>query len=104
MKTLVIDDYRTHWKFGSNTEVTYVRNVFDAYVLLTTEKWDAVWWDHDMGIENGDTTYPLACFIMMNPSLIKGNPEMYVHSWNPVGASNLVKTLTARWTTMRVNL
>lgn len=98
VKRLVIDDYRT---FGFDAE--YRRDVFSAYKAIVDEgPWDEIYWDHDMGMWQGDTTIALARFLAVNPDLVGGNPLMYVHSSNPVGAMNLLNTLSDIWETKRV--
>lgn len=61
-------------------------------------KWDAIWWDHDLG--GDDTSYPVALMLaemifheVITPDLI---PICVIHTANPVGREHL-KMLFKRW-------
>lgn len=66
--------------------------------------WDEVWFDHDLG-QKGDArkvmTYLEERRQSGNPVLIEA---VYVHSMNPVGASELVAGLSKMYPTRRVPL
>jgi CheY-like chemotaxis protein len=74
--------------------VEHVYSAHDAIELLDThEVFDEVWLDHDLGTpETGQT---VAVHIANMPE--EKRPEyVVVHSANPVGADNMVKTLLGK--------
>ena len=101
---IVIDDERT---FKSHEDILYLRTPKDALAYLADwwtvnmnrpmgapPKWiDALWLDHDLGSEGGDTqdVIPVVSFLYqlsrMGELPIR---DIFVHSQNSVGASNLM--------------
>ena len=106
-RILVIDDERIFPAFhhDGNT-VVYARTSAEAIALLDDDHdtWDEVWFDHDLG-PRGDArkvmTYLEERRQSGNPVLIEA---IYVHSMNPVGASELVSGLSKMYPTRRVPL
>lgn len=87
MKRLVIDDNRTF-----DLEADHARTVIDALIALDKVKYDEVYWDHDLGKENGGDTQQIANYLVAK----RWNPDcrMIVHTANPVGRTNLIDTLS----------
>lgn len=87
MRRLVIDDNRTF-----DFEADHARTVIEALILLDKGKYDEIWWDHDLGQENGGDTIGIANYLVQK----RWDPEckMIVHTANPVGRVNLVAILS----------
>lgn len=91
VKRLVIDDNRTF-----SFEADHARNVIDALIALDRVKYEEIYWDYDLGTDNGGDTWQIANYLVSK----RWNPEcrMIVHSANPVGRGNLVSTLGRLYT------
>jgi DNA-binding response OmpR family regulator len=68
----------------------------DAIEWLSTEKYDIVFLDHDLGggayLESGPGTgYEVAQYIASDSKY--NEVPIIIHSWNPVGAENMKKLI-----------
>lgn len=100
-KVLVLDDDLTrHKKFKQKligNEVIHVTNAEEAIFYLKNEEvFDVVFLDHDLGgkqnvISGKETGYEVACWIRDNPE--KRPNQIVIHSFNPVGAKNMMEVL-----------
>jgi hypothetical protein len=91
MNRLVIDDLRTHVDGG-----THARTSAEGLVIVT-QQWDEIWLDHDLGPDDDimtvvDVLCRAAFEGMPYCTHLKRTP-MFVHSQNPVGAANVVRSL-----------
>lgn len=103
MKTvLLIDDLRV-FRDTPDAELHIARTSEEALNLLYSDPnkhWDEVWFDHDLGMQNGkdDTTMRVADFFAEQSFF--GNPisvdKILIHTSNPVGKKNIALTLE-RW-------
>ena len=102
MKCLVLDDdAMRHRLFGRNFtahEMTYVFTAEAAIEALQQNTYDAIFLDHDLGDRvyvdsHGPekTGYTVAKWIAEHPN--RKPAQIYVHSLNPVGASNIQAVL-----------
>lgn len=98
---VIVDDERT---FDTDLPVVYLRSADEA--LLWFARWitdyysavsgaesriTEVWFDHDLG--DGDDALVVAKFLAAVDWAQEGIDVVFVHSQNPVGASNIVDTL-----------
>jgi CheY-like chemotaxis protein len=70
-------------------EVVITDRIEKAITLLKSEKWDAIFMDHDLGYRK--TGYDLAKWMAMNPEFIP--TRVYCHSYNPGGIKNIIETI-----------
>lgn len=102
MKILILDDdIERHRQFQKNFghhDLTQVSTVEEAIRFLKTNKFDAVFLDHDLGghsnVKSGGkepTGYDVALFMKENPQYMP--KEVYIHSMNPAGAKNIKQVL-----------
>jgi CheY-like chemotaxis protein len=100
MKIFILEDDQTRVvgfkeMFG-NHELTITEFVKEAKQLLTDNKYDVLFFDHDLGgeqmlkSEDENTGYQVA--LMVNDTINSDTPAL-VHSWNPDGAKNIAKAL-----------
>lgn len=86
---LWIDDVRlppTGWFWAKNSEV--------ALQLLSTDQFDEISFDHDLG--GDDTAYPVATWIEEQAYHGKINKMIwYVHSANPIGRERIKRAMQA---------
>lgn len=95
MTTLLIDDLRNFRDDPPN--VVIARTSEEAIDLLSSQIFDDVWWDHDLGED--DTTQKVADWLLyqaITSHKIKID-TCFIHTSNPVGAVNLKTTLTSRF-------
>jgi len=91
VKRLVIDDNRTF-----DFEADHARTVIDALIALDKVKYEEIWWDHDLGTENGGDTIGIANYLVSKRWNL--DCKMIVHTANPVGRANLVAILGRLYT------
>jgi CheY-like chemotaxis protein len=100
MRVLVLDDDETRLKqFRQNLighVVECVKTAREAISKLESEKWDCFFTDHDLGgkifVPSGPGTgYEVAQWLEQNPD--KQPKEIYIHSFNAVGAKNIQAVL-----------
>jgi hypothetical protein len=88
VKRLVIDDERT---LIGNPPATYARNVWDGGKLLSSEHWDQVFLDNDLGL--GGEVYVLVDEIermYITDGIVLDVDEFIIHTANPVARSRMV--------------
>lgn len=105
---VLIDDERDFIKpmpdaviFRNSTEALDWLNSLDG-----TETIDQIWWDHDLGIVNGeiDSTIPILrwfeekCFFGEAPEI----GQMIVHTSNNVGGREIFESMNRYYRTVRV--
>ena len=100
VKRLIIDDMREFVGEKPGDETRTARTVNEARFFLSQESFDEVWWDYDMGGKS--TTYQLAKDIIRGKQYVNGHPLMIVHTGNPVGREDLIKTLETFFTVEEV--
>jgi len=96
MKVLVLDDDHSRLaafrrKFIGH-DVTCVETASGAIESLFTNRFDAVFLDHDLGGEimvdsKEGTGYEVALWLQANPDYAP--EQIFIHSFNPVGAANM---------------
>lgn len=96
MKILLIDDLRN---FVDNREATIARNSRDALEILSNDNdWDEIWFDHDLGIVDGAIDSVMSVVDFMSGQAFMDAPvnvgTVYVHTSNPVGAKQIMSSLT----------
>ncbi len=92
MKILVVDDERTFTFKREGIEVDHARSSEEAIKKLTENRYMSIWLDHDLGRD--DTGMKVAEFLRDNRKMSTiRNVPIYVHSMNPVGSQNMVKTM-----------
>lgn len=97
MRILIIDDLRI-LATPAGAEVVYARNLSQARAALRDGRWDQVWFDHDLGVVDGqvEETQQIADEI---EAAARGaaDPvdigETFVHTDNIVGRPRLVAAL-----------
>lgn len=100
MKILILEDDLARQEFFKvnlekhNLTITDSSKV--AIEKLSSEKWDILFLDHDLGgqvhVESGENTgYEVAKFLEENEKFMP--PNIIVHSLNPVGAKNIINAL-----------
>jgi CheY-like chemotaxis protein len=99
MKILILEDetYRQDIfaKRLDGTDFTIVFTAEDCISLLEQQKWDILFLDHDLDIEqpiiNPGTGYEVACWLESHPDY---KPDsIVIHSLNPIGASKMLAAL-----------
>jgi CheY-like chemotaxis protein len=100
MKILILDDDQVrHDMFRvkyAGHEVVSVLEAKDAIKKLNEEQFDAVFLDHDLGgavyVTSGEGTgYEVAVWLSENRE--KQPKQIIIHSFNPVGAANMMGVL-----------
>lgn len=92
-RILIIDDERIFPTFHEGNEVHYARTSDEAIAMLDDEHdiWDEVWFDHDLG--PGDDAMKVYNYMARcawtGTRWYESIKRAYVHSMNPVGATNL---------------
>lgn len=103
MKILILDDdenrhrlFKKH--FTPLHQLTHVITAREAIHYLQHDNFDAIFLDHDLGghafvDSNGpeETGYTVALWLRDHPNRCPKN--VYIHSMNPIGASNIQSVL-----------
>jgi CheY-like chemotaxis protein len=105
MKILILEDNKErHAHFRKNLaqhELLIVERSLECIAALQTEYWDCVFLDHDLGGEEmvpsgRNTGYEVAQFLADH--IYRKPPKVIVHSFNTVGATNMVSLVHgSRW-------
>jgi hypothetical protein len=79
-----------------NHNVVIVSTALGAIGQLEHRSWDQLYLDHDLGgqvmVESGPGTgYEVAKWLEAHPDRMP--PEVFVHSFNPVGANNIIAAI-----------
>jgi CheY-like chemotaxis protein len=96
MDILILEDDRNRQRIfierliGTNAVI--VETVEAAIDLLSSQDWDYLFLDHDLGGEQmvpsgPGTGYEVAKWLAENPS--RQPPNIIIHSYNPAGAQNM---------------
>jgi len=99
MKILFLDDMKERHDYFQEScidqDITHVWTSKEAIDKLKTDKFDAIFLDHDLGGEVYQksirgTGCEVAEFIARNDV---GTPDIVLHSWNPEGVKNMKNIL-----------
>ena len=100
MKILILEDNLSRQEFFKVNLEKHNLTITDSSKVtiekLSTEKWDILFLDHDLGgqvhVESGENTgYEVAKFLEQNKKFMPLN--IIVHSLNVVGAKNIINAL-----------
>ncbi len=85
----------------SSHNAIYCDNAKDALTILSENKFDVIFLDHDLGglvyvdSEDPNTGFQVAKNISSDVEKYK-NVKIIIHSWNPVGAINMFNVLVEK--------
>jgi len=86
-------------KYGSHFVLYHVYTAQEAIKLLQMMSFNYIFLDHDLGgqiyVQSGDGTgYEVALWLMNNKYIeLNTNVQVFIHSYNPVGAQNMKNVL-----------
>lgn len=92
---LYLDDVRNPNRLYGDNYFVWVKTYKEAIQLLKTGQVESISLDHDLGYTDPNHTgYDVACWI---EAAVRNSeiplPEMYCHSWNPVGKDKILATI-----------
>lgn len=101
MKILVVDDERTLTKlegsgfYVGKNEVTHCRVTTSAWMLITSNEYDQVWLDHDMG-DQKDVTWLTNMIerLAIEKEELLDIGEFIIHTSNPVARMRMSQALS----------
>jgi DNA-binding response OmpR family regulator len=101
MKILILEDDTT--RVNTFIEMLYkhdlviTENAYDAIEYLTTNTFDLIFLDHDLGIDNGSGSI-VSSFLRESRDNNNNQAVVIVHSWNVPASKGMMKDLPgAAW-------